>query len=278
MLPNFLIIGSMKSATTSLWSYLRQHPDVFLPEEKEPDFFIEDRAWGRGLDWYESLFAGAEDIAARGEASVNYTKAHVPSFRGVPERIATVLPDAKLIYIMRHPLERMISHYLHMRATGQEKLPAERALVEHPAYFQTSRYAWQLEGYLERFPSDRLLLLTSESLRDHREATLARIHMFLGVKAVVSLNAPTREHATADKSIRVLTAARVEKSPVYRGLRRVAPAPAKRLYHRVSMRSFKVADVRIPDRLREQLTEKLRPEVAALRPLMPDDFDGWGIA
>ena len=120
-LPTFLIIGTMKGGTTSLHRYLRQHPDVFMPEQKELNFFLdeyagrpidppEERNWSRGLTWYERQFAGAEDERAVGEASANYTR--YPTYPGVAERIAKIVPEMKLIYLMRNPIDRVLSHYL----------------------------------------------------------------------------------------------------------------------------------------------------------------------
>jgi len=276
-LPTFLLIGSMKSGTTSLWGYLHDHPEVFVPEEKEPDFFVAGIAWERGLDWYESLFDGAEHAKARGEASTNYTKAH--RFRGVPERIASILPDVKLIYVMRNPIERMISHYLHLRATAQENLPIERAFVEHRTYLETSRYAFQLGGYLERFPRERLLLMTAEELRDDPIESRTRVYSFLGVDtAPASDEAALALHASAKKPIRSLTASRAERTATFDFVRRLSPLPVKRLYNRLSTKRLTVKDVSISDALRARLTEELRPEIEALRALMGDGFDGWGLA
>src|SRR6266568_8270036 len=120
-LPNFLIVGAMKSGTSSLWSYLRSHPQVFMPDMKEPMFFVEKKNWSKGLDWYRGLFDDAGEAVAIGEASQPYTMAH--SFPGVPGRIVSLIPDVKIIYVLRHPVERMRSHYLHDRVIGTETRP-----------------------------------------------------------------------------------------------------------------------------------------------------------
>src|SRR6266568_6603804 len=92
-LPNFFVIGAMKAGTTSLYEYLFAHPNVFLPTEtKEPAFFA--RNWRRGEGWYRSLFAGAGDAVAVGEASTSYTK--YPTITTVPDRMASVVPEARL--------------------------------------------------------------------------------------------------------------------------------------------------------------------------------------
>lgn len=94
-LPNFLVIGAMKAGTTSMHRYLDAHPDVFMATQKELNFFIEELNWSKGLGWYEERFAEAGDATARGEASPGY--AGYPVRRGVPERIAATLPDARFV-------------------------------------------------------------------------------------------------------------------------------------------------------------------------------------
>src|SRR5438477_619745 len=97
-LPTFVVIGAMKAGTVSLRHYLDEHPDVFLGRGGkfgEPNFFIAEGNWPRGRGWYESLFDGAGIAAAIGECSPSYTMA--PAFRGVPERMAQLVPDPRLV-------------------------------------------------------------------------------------------------------------------------------------------------------------------------------------
>ena len=113
-LPTFVVIGAMKAGTVSLRHYLDEHPDVFLGRGGrfgEPNFFVAEYNWPRGRDWYESLFDGAGGAAAIGECSPCYTWAH--AFRGVPERMAQVVPEARLVYVVRDPIARMQSMYMH---------------------------------------------------------------------------------------------------------------------------------------------------------------------
>src|SRR5919106_4193832 len=98
-LPTFVIIGAQKCGTTALHSYLSRHPEVSMSRPKELDFFVEGANWEKGVDWYRSRFDGA--AKARGESSPNYT-AH-PMLAGVPERMAELVPDAKLIFMVRDP-------------------------------------------------------------------------------------------------------------------------------------------------------------------------------
>jgi hypothetical protein len=102
-LPTFIVIGAMKAGTTSLYHYLREHPQIFMPKAKELDFFAVETTWRRGIDWYAEQFAGAGgDEIARGEASTAYSK--YPHYPNVPERIARAIPGCQLIYVVRLPL------------------------------------------------------------------------------------------------------------------------------------------------------------------------------
>ncbi len=124
MIPNFLIVGAAKAGTTTVSSLLRHHPDIFISDLKEPRFFTTN--WDRGLQWYRQLFEGAQDHAAVGEASVNYTSAPLES--EVPRRIAQTLGDIKYVYLVRHPIERIVSHYKH--AIVHRWIPKSTSFVE----------------------------------------------------------------------------------------------------------------------------------------------------
>ena len=97
MLPTVIVIGAAKCGTTSVHEYLDDHPEVAMSAEKELNFFVEEKNWPRGIAWYESQFD--PDAPVRGESSPTYTA--YPEYHGVPERIRSVVPDAKLIYLVR---------------------------------------------------------------------------------------------------------------------------------------------------------------------------------
>jgi hypothetical protein len=285
-LPNFLIIGAMKAGTTSLYHYLRPHPEVFMPKVKELSFFAEERNWRRGLGWYAKQFreAGPASLAI-GEASPVYTR--FPDFRGVPERIATHLPGVRLIYIVRDPIERIRSHYQHMVIVGAEKSSLDRAVFENPMYLNYSRYALQIEQYLPYVPRDRLLVITSESLRSDRSSTLRRVYTFLGV-------APDFVPPTLDREFY-----RTQTRPVYpaamwglwRAAKRWIPGAdrAKNVVDRMRIRRWHVSgdssrgsgdsdhDLTLPDHVHRSLQRELRSDVTRLREFLPRDFEGWGL-
>src|SRR5438045_1060522 len=106
-LPTFIMIGSMKSGTTSLASYLGAQPDVFMTTPKEPRYFCDPRNFQRGVEWYRALFAGGVAASVRGEASTHYSRAM--EYPGVPQRMAHLVPDVQLLYLLRDPIERIVS-------------------------------------------------------------------------------------------------------------------------------------------------------------------------
>jgi hypothetical protein len=285
-LPNFLIIGAMKAGTTSLYHYLRVHPHVFMASIKELDFFDRKANWKRGLDWYRKQFEGAGPEAfAVGEASTAYTK--YPSVPGVPERMATVVPEARLIYVVRNPIDRIRSHYQHRVAVGAEKESFEKAVFDNPIYLHCSRYASQVEQYLHFFSREKLLLITSEELRHSREPTMRRVYAFLGLDSNYVPEILNHEFLRTDERATYPPAAGI----VRRAMKRHFPSSKKakefvdsilpqsldRVLGRRNGRGRNSLDP-IVENVRCELTGLLRDDVAGLRSYMAEGFDGWGIA
>jgi len=179
-LPNVLIIGAAKCGTTSLHHYLDQHPDISMSRVKEPGVFSQSDRLPR-YDSYEGLF----DCAApyRGESSTSYSR--YPVEGDAAPRIAAAVPDAKLIYLVRDPVERIVSDYVHQVAIGREDRTMEEALkdFEDPGNFYAagSRYALQAGRYLAHFPPSSLLVLDQSDLRDRRADTIRETLAFIGV-------------------------------------------------------------------------------------------------
>jgi hypothetical protein len=198
MLPTYIIIGAMKCGTTSLHRYLSAHPQISTSAKKELNFFNTEQDFAKGVQWYASQFDAAYSV--RGEGSPNYAKCHI--FPGVPQRMYSVVPDCKLIYIARNPIERAISHYLHSWSAGIESRPISEAFqrFENNNYILTGNYLFQLGKFLEYYPQDQVLVLLSEDLRNERHATLSRVFQFLGVDdAFVCQNFHEVHHRTSAK-------------------------------------------------------------------------------
>jgi hypothetical protein len=271
----------MKAGTTSLYHYLRDHPQVFMPETKEVNFFNPRRNWHRGLTWYEEQFRTAPPgTVAVGEASTSYTK--YPWIAGVPERITSALGDVRLIYVVRHPIERMRSQYLHHVATGQEWRPIGEALREEPMYRNISRYAFQLERYEPFVAPHRILVIDARDLRGDRIATLRRIFAFLEVEPSHVPGSIDREYLTsAGRRMKPRPLRAIRRIPKIRTVASYVPEPVKALKHRWTRRlpteELNVDRAALPAEVERELRASFRDDVVRLRRYLGRDFDGWGI-
>ena len=278
MLPNLLVIGAMKGGTTSLWEYLRQHPSVHMSPTKEIHFFDRDDRWARGRSWYEEHFAGAaEGETVIGEATPAYTR--FPLHRDVPRRAASLVPDAKLVYVLREPIARIRSHYLHHRSLGLETLPFAQAVVEHSTYVDTSRYALQIRQWLRHYGRDQLLVITSEQLRADHAATMRRVYGFLGVDDTFSSTAEEL-HRTEEKYVPRPVANRLRSSRLGERVVESVPssvAPALQRVWALTRHRPDHGGVQIDEGLRRALGDLLRDDVAELREHLGSDVDHWGL-
>ncbi len=290
MLPTFLVIGAMKAGTSSLHRYLGRHRQVFMSTPKELDFFTAERNWSLGRHWYEQHFERADGAKAVGESSPSY--ALHPLFAGVPERIATLLPDARLIYVVRHPIERIRSqylatYYLNRPGPGWDTDPIQReheaideAIFARPCYYiDSSRYALQLEQYLEHFSLEQILVLTAEQLRSARAKTLRRAYEFIGVDAEwEDPDGQTEFNQTAGKRVRRPLVRAASRMPGYGTLAALAPQMLKRpLKQRLANHPVDERRAQISPDAESRLVATLREDIARLRAYMDEDFDGWGL-
>ncbi len=278
MLPNFIVIGAGKAGTTSLWGYLREHPQIFMSEPKELNFFTTEHNWHRGLAWYESHFENAGEARAIGEVTGSYT--NWPNFAGVPERMVQILPDAKLVYVVRHPVERIVSAFKYMTLRGDEDKPMDEAIRTNPMYLSVSSYATQIDQYLKVYPADRLHIVVSENMRDNRAATIRGVLEFLEVDPDVELEILRHEFNRTDRKMREPRALvrRAKSLPGYKGLIDSLPDSVRQLGRRVGTRDIiRPEDARLPETTRAFIEDSLRDDVRRLRRHLGEDFDCWGL-
>jgi hypothetical protein len=276
-LPTFLVIGAMKAGTTSLYHYLRDHPQIFMPPTKEIMFFDERHNWHRGVDWYRTRFADAGDAPAVGEASTSYTK--YPVVDGVPEKIASVLGSPRLIYVLRDPIERLRSHYLYNLTRGTEWRSIEEAVASEPAYVDFGRYAMQLERYLPHLGLDAMLLVDSRDLRAERQTTLSRVYAFLGVDERSIPRSADREFFRAeDRRLRPRYVLALRRSARVRALASRLPGSVKAATRRLPTSVPDLDRGTIAPSLRERLIDAFADDIVTLRTYLGPRFDGWGIA
>jgi hypothetical protein len=198
-LPNLVVIGAQKCGTSGLHFYLGMHPEISMSAPKELNFFIRERNWARGIEWYREHFDPA--AAVRGESSPNYTT--YPHHLGVPERMHEVVPDARLIFLVRDPIERIAAHWVHNYAKRREKGDLRETLL-HPntTYILRSQYHLQLRQFLNRYPESQTLVLDQEDLRLRRSDTLRDVFKFLGVDAGFEHPRFTRERHRSSRKRR----------------------------------------------------------------------------
>lgn len=177
-LPDFVIIGAMKAATSTLHRQLSAQPGIFMTEPKEPNFFSDAEQWSQGMGWYRNLFAAAPEQALCGEASTHYTK--LPDYPDALPRLRAAIPSARLIYIMRHPIDRLISHYRHGWLEHSIDGPIDEAIDQHPELVDYGCYAMQITPWLDAFGREHILPVFMERMIAGPQDELERICRFLG--------------------------------------------------------------------------------------------------
>jgi hypothetical protein len=268
----------MKSGTTSLHRYLGLHPQISMAVEKELNFFIAEANWTRGVDWYARHFSSNAPV--RGESSPSYT--HYPFFSGVPERMASVVPDTRLVYLVRDPIERIVSHYVHDVAEGHERRTLADALsdLDGNPYVAASRYAAQLQRYLACFPRSQILVIANEELRAERRATVRRVFEFLEVDpSFESCGFDRIEHRSSEKRRRSEVGQRLARSSLFRLVRRLPRGMRGRIL-RLIERPFSRSIERplLDPTLRARLEGLLRDDARAIQELAGRRFPDWSLA
>lgn len=215
-LPDFIVIGAMKCGTTSLWQYLQHHPEIFLPKGiKNIEYFDGKGNWNKGLDFYRSHFTNDKHFKCIGEISTEYTK--YPHVINVAKNLHSILPNIKLIYLIRHPIERLISHYVHNIGSARESRDINEALSqrENNSYIIYSQYYLQVSQFLQYFNKDMILFVTSEQLKNNRQAALNRIFDFIGVDNNIDAYPEVTAHRSDSKKRWNWLGKRVRTNPKY---------------------------------------------------------------
>jgi hypothetical protein len=188
----FIIIGAQKSGTTALFKFLAAHPEVYLPPEKELNYFAINNNYADHMARYFTYFSHAKPNQHLGEASTYYMM-----YDCVPQRIQEIFPHVKIIALLRHPVERAYSHYLMARRRGLEPRPfdeAVRQLIKRGRvaddhvdperdYVQFGEYGRILTEYLYWFPQQQLKIIFHDHLRHDPENVMQNLFRFLGVDA-----------------------------------------------------------------------------------------------
>jgi len=295
-IPDFYIVGHPKSGTTALYEMLRRHPQIFMPDLKEPRWFASDlreRFQAQGstvhpqtLEQYAALFepAGAEQLV--GEASPSYLRSRVAA-----EEIARLRPDARIVAVLREPAGFLRSMHLEMLQNRVEEETDLRRAIEREEivaadgttllrYTDRVAYVEQLRRYEERFGGDQVLVLIYDDFRADNEGTVRGVLRFLGVDAEVPIEPVEANPSVRVRSLRrddAVRAVHAGRGPLGRGAKVAGALVPERIRTGVRRR-FLYADPEPPDpELMAELRRRFRPEVVALgRHLNRDLLSLWG--
>lgn len=269
-LPNFLLVGAQKSGTTSLTHQLGSHPEVFmLPDEVH--FFDRDSNFALGPEWYRQQFARAAHESAVGESTPEYLYD-----ADAVTRMAQLLPDARLLVSLRHPVERAYSQYWHNRTRGREPLSFRDAIAAEPdriavsdrstrlrySYVDRSRYLTQLQRMTAHYSRDRLHVVLFEQFASQPSDVLQSVFRFLGVSDGVPISV-TKAHN------RFVTF----RSQRLRGPIRRLPSPLRRPAARLNVRYVRYPPIDAD--VRAGLMAELEPEIRELATWLGEDLGAW---
>ncbi|HSF86774.1 MAG TPA: sulfotransferase [Acidimicrobiia bacterium] len=288
-LPNCLVIGAMRSGTSTLYQLLAQHPDVFMSTPKEPNYFafadmpdipVEASDSVTNLADYERLFQDSAEASVRGEASHNYL---YYSDRAAP-LIRRTLPDVRLVAILRNPVDRAFSHYmLHVRnekehaATFREALDLESVRIERGDqfghYVARGFYAQQLGPFLQQFPSDALRIFLYEDLAGDAVGLAQDVYGYLGIDASFAPDTAVRSNPSGVPRNRAVHGLLVKDNAVKRALQPLLPRSAYRLAVRIRDRNLNQESM--DPEIRSELAAVFRPEIEALQEVVDRDLSAW---
>jgi hypothetical protein len=278
-LPSLIIIGGLKCGTTSIHHYLGLHPEIQMSKPKELNFFAAELNWDLGLDWYASRFDNRFKV--RGESSPHYT--NLPRFGGVPARIKEHCPDARLLYMVRDPIKRILSHWVHATGAGYETGDLVEVLSRpDTSYMNRSKYWLQLQPYLEHFDRSQIEIVAQEELQAQREETMRKAFRFAGVD----------EGFTSEQFGREWEKSSAKQGDKYQFMEKLIKLPGFRSFDRnfdrlpESMRWVVEKIVhdpekppapkpKLPDDLFETVRGRFGPDVAELQKFAGREFAGW---
>ena len=192
MLPNFIVIGAAKTGTSTLCEILSRHPDVYMYRAKETHFF--SYRFKNGFEWYKALFKPDAKHCAVGEGTPDYTEE--PRVRRAAIRISKYLPDVKLIYLVRHPLKRMESHYVQLLDNGLDVGSFSEAVRNGGRILESSKYFNILSIYKEYHRKENILVIFLEDLINNKEQCIKDVLYFIGADPSKSFDWDVRPQNT----------------------------------------------------------------------------------
>lgn len=269
MLVSLMIIGAQRCGTTTLFDALRTHPQLEACRLKEPEFFSLRENWRAHLDWYHGLFREREGALCF-EASTSYTFFPLRLPR-VWDSIYDYNPDMKFLYLVRKPIDRIISAYMLYYQRGYTDLPIEQALLQQRDFLDVSRYYTQVMPYVRKFGHERVMIVDFDDITRNLDALLLRIAAWLGIEPHAFDRAV--RHSNASHDLHVLHHKYDRPSRPLRAVRRLAPWAWHRLTDNAKRRLARKPELSLE--WREVINRVLELEVRNLGPLMGRNLDDW---
>ncbi|NNE08124.1 MAG: sulfotransferase [Gemmatimonadetes bacterium] len=294
-LPDFIVIGAGRSGTTSLHHCLKQHPDIFMCPHKSPNYFVSHekqparenarvramaRQWVSDRGEYENLFDGARGEKVRGEVSPVYLQAE-----SAPAAIHEACPEAKLIAVLRNPIDRAYAHFLGRRRDGLEPRADFRAVVATElsaplpddvafgSYLGCGRYHHFLRGYYERFPHERIRVFLFDDLRRDLPGLMREIYAFLDVDAGFSPDTTYRHNRTGVIENPVARFVWTRTAPIRTLLRPLWPEFVRDGVH--PLKAVSLVKPELDPAIRADLIDVFREDVIRLQNLIGRDLAHW---
>jgi hypothetical protein len=265
-LPDFLIVGAMKSGTTTLAAQIGAQKGLFITTPKEPNFFSDDPVYAQGLDWYRSLFEPARPGDLKGEASTHYTK--LPTYPDTVARARQALAEVKLVYMIRNPVARAVSHFIHEWSEGTVSDDMEAAFRTRTELIDYGLYARQIRPWIDAYGAGAVHLTSLEAMKADPQGTLEEVARFLGHSGPVAWVAEQEQANVSAERIRKLPLhGLLVRNPVAAFLRRTLVPRGLRDRIRQSRQMTRRPD--LPEALRRRLEARFAEDHADLATLFP---------
>ncbi|GAA6189939.1 sulfotransferase [Litorivita sp. NS0012-18] len=265
--PDFILIGAMKCGTTTLAAQLGAQSGIFITTPKEPNFFSDDAIYARGVDWYGALYKGAGAGDLTGEASTHYTK--LPTYPQTIARLQSARIAPRLIYMIRDPLDRLISHYIHEWTQGVISCPLDEALEKHPELCAYSRYGEQIAPWCDAFGAQNILVMTMEEMKQDPQRVLDKAAAHLGQAGLTWCDDLQQMNVSAERIRRLPLHGVIFDNPLARWLRRALVPQSVRDRLKAGRQMQNRPKLSPEDRAR--LTAGFRADQSRLKALFPDN-------
>lgn len=244
-IPQVYLIGAAKAGTTYLASLLWQHPRVHVARPKEPEFFSFDEHFAKGIESYASIYAGAPPDHVLIDGSTGYTR--YPEYPHTADRLATHSPDAKLIYLMRHPVERAYSHFIHrwskeLHWNEPFSVPFEQHIETDTMCINSSDYRMQVQQYLKHFPEESILCVFSHDLKANQQAVVNRVCAFIGIEnhsdfCVPPSKGKNESQAFLESRVRSVVTERLKATPILSNAIKLVPRKVRERGYQIVRKS-----------------------------------------